>query len=78
MLFSSVETITLEQFIIRQKTERIKELIIYDEMTLSQIGYKMGYSSVAHLSNQFKKVTGMTPTQFKNTIDKRRNTLDNL
>lgn len=78
MLFSSVESITLEQYIIRQKTERVKELIVYDELTLSQIGFQLGYSSVAHLSGQFKKVTGMTPTQFKNTIDKSRTTLDNI
>lgn len=78
VLFSSVESITLEQYIIRQKTERVKELIVYDELTLSQIGFQLGYSSVAHLSGQFKKVTGMTPTQFKNTIDKSRNTLDDI
>lgn len=68
-LFSSIESITLEQFIIRQKTERVKELIVYDELTLSEIGYQLGYSNVAHLSAQFKKITGMTPTQFKKTIE---------
>jgi AraC-like DNA-binding protein len=78
MLFSSVESITLEQYIIRQKIERIKELLIYDELTLSQIAFQLGYSSVAHLSSQFKKVTGMTPSQFKNNIDRKRNTLDNI
>ena len=78
MLFSSVESITLEQYIIRQKIERIKELLIYDELSLSQIAYQLGYSSVAHLSSQFKKVNGMTPSNFKGTIDKKRNTLDNI
>jgi AraC-like DNA-binding protein len=78
MLFSSVESITLEQFIIRQKTERVKELIVYDELTLSEIGYQLGYSNVAHLSAQFKKITGMTPTQFKKTIDNSRQTLDSI
>lgn len=78
MLFSSVESITLEQYIIRQKIERIKELLIYDELTLSQISYQLGYSSVAHLSSQFKKVTGMTPSQFKSNIDRKRDPLDNI
>tara|TARA_R110001583_G_C5531699_1_gene398574 strand:+ start:219 stop:791 length:573 start_codon:yes stop_codon:yes gene_type:complete len=78
MLFSSVESITLEQYIIRQKIERIKELLIYDELSLSQIAYQLGYSSVAHLSSQFKKVNGMTPSNFKGTIDKKRNKLDNI
>jgi AraC family transcriptional regulator len=64
-LFSSVEGITIEQYIIRQKTERVKELIFYDEMNLSEIANKLGYSSIAHLSAQFKKVTGQTPSQFK-------------
>lgn len=64
-LFSSVEGITLEQYIIRQKIERVKELLFYDELTLSEISYKVGYSSVQHLSTQFKKVTGQTPTQYK-------------
>jgi AraC-like DNA-binding protein len=64
-LFSSVEGITIEQFIIRQKIEKAKELLVYDEFTLSQISYKLGYSSIAHLSNQFKTVTGMTPRDFK-------------
>lgn len=64
-LFSSVEGVTLEQYIIRQKIERVKELLFYDELTLSEISYKVGYSSVQHLSTQFKKVTGQTPTQYK-------------
>jgi len=66
-LFSAVEGITLEQYIIRQKIERVKELLFYDELNLSEISYKLGYSSVAHLSAQFKKVTGQTPSQFKAT-----------
>jgi AraC-like DNA-binding protein len=78
MLFSSVESISLEQFIIRQKVERIKELMIYNEYTLSQISYQLGYSSVAHLSNQFKKITGMAPSQFKKTIETNRKSIDSL
>lgn len=77
-LFSSVEGITLEQYIIRQKTERIKELMVYDELTLSQIAFQLGYSSVAHLSSQFKKVTSLTPSQFKHTVERKRNSLDNI
>jgi len=64
-LFSSVEGITLEQYIIRQKIEKAKELLFYDELTLSEIADKLGYSSVAHLSGQFKKVTGFTPSALK-------------
>jgi AraC-like DNA-binding protein len=64
-LFSSVEGITLEQYIIRQKIERAKELLFYDELNLSEIANQLGYSSVAHLSAQFKKVTGMTPSELK-------------
>lgn len=65
-LFSEVEGITIEHFIISQKIERVKELLVYDEMSLSEIADIMGYSSVAHLSAQFKKVTGLTPTFYKN------------
>lgn len=65
-LFSSVEGVTIEQYIIRQKIERVKELLFYDELNLSEIANKLGYSSIAHLSAQFKKVTGQTPSQFKN------------
>jgi len=65
-MFSSVEGITVERFILKQKIERVKELIFYKELTLSEIAYQMDYSSVAHLSAQFKKETGMTPTVFKN------------
>ncbi|MGJ1261670.1 helix-turn-helix domain-containing protein [Sphingobacterium spiritivorum] len=64
-LFSSVEGITLEQYIIRQKIERVKELLFYDELSLKEIAYKLDYSSVQHLSTQFKKITGQTPTDFK-------------
>lgn len=64
-LFSLVEGVTLEQYFILQKIEKVKELLIYDELSISEISYKLGYSSVAHLSGQFKKITGMTPGQFK-------------
>lgn len=64
-LFSSVEGITLEQYIIRQKIERAKELLSYDQLSLSEISHKLAYSSVQHLSSQFKKVTGFTPSEFK-------------
>jgi AraC family transcriptional regulator len=79
-LFSSVEGITLEQYIIRQKIEKVKELLFYDELTLSEIAHKMGYSSVAHLSGQFKKVTGFTPSDLKKSreIDRNRKSLDHI
>lgn len=64
-LFSSTEGITIEQYNIQQKVEHIKELLTYDQLTLSQIADQMGYSSVAHISAQFKKITGMTPSEFK-------------
>jgi AraC family transcriptional regulator len=64
-LFSSMEGITLEQYVIRQKIERVKELLFYDELNLSQIANELGYSSVAHLSAQFKKITGLTPSELK-------------
>lgn len=69
-LFSSLEGITLEQYVIRQKIERAKELLFYDELNLSQIAMELGYSSVAHLSAQFKKVTGLTPSELKKTRNK--------
>lgn len=77
-LFSSVEGITLEQYIIRQKIEKVKELLFYDELSLGEIADKVDYSSIAHLSAQFKKITGQTPSQFKKTraIDKNRKSLD--
>jgi YesN/AraC family two-component response regulator len=77
-LFSEVEGITIEKFIIAQKVERVKELLVYDELSLSEIAYQMGYSSVAYLSTQFKKVTGLTPTYFKNVKENKRVSLDKL
>jgi len=75
-----VEGITLEQYIIRQKIERAKELLFYDELNLSQIADRLGYSSVAHLSAQFKKITGLTPSELKKSreIDKVRKPLDSV
>lgn len=69
-LFSSIESVTIEQYIIKQKIERVKELMKYGDHTLSEIAYMMNYSSVQHLSNQFKSVTGLTPSQFKNLSPK--------
>lgn len=77
-LFSEVQGITVEHFIIAHKVERIKELIIYDELNLTQISYKMNYSSVAHLSTQFKKVTGLTPSHFKQMKDKKRSPIEEV
>lgn len=77
-LFSDVEGTTIEKFIINQKIEKVKELIIYNELSLTEISYQMGYSSVAHLSNQFKKVTGLTPSHFKKLGEKRRKSLDEI
>ena len=75
-LFSDVECITIEKYIINQKIEKVKELIIYNEMTLSEIAYQLGYSSVAYLSAQFKKVTGLTPSHFKKVGGIRRKPID--
>ena len=77
-IFSEVKGITIQQFIIIHKVERIKELIIYDELNITEIAYKMNYSSVAHLSNQFKKVTGFTPSHFKQLKDKRRTPIEEI
>lgn len=77
-LFSEVEGITIEQFVINQKIEKVKELIVYDELSLSQIAFDLGYSSTPHLSNQFKKLTGLTPTQFKQIGAKNRKSLDEI
>lgn len=77
-LFSEVTGITLKHFIITHKIERVKELLLYDELNLTEISYLLNYSSVAHLSNQFKKVTGLTPTFFRHIKHKRLNTLDNI
>lgn len=77
-LFSSTEGVTIEQYIIRQRIERAKELIIYDELTLSEIADTLGYSSVQHLSQQFKKITGMTPTDFRQLKENKRKPLDQV
>ncbi|MDI9320800.1 MAG: AraC family transcriptional regulator [Phycisphaerales bacterium] len=77
-LFSEATGITIEHFIIQHKIERVKELLIYDELNLTEISYLLNYSSVAHLSTQFKKTTGLTPTFFKHLKDKRRQMLENL
>lgn len=77
-LFSEATGITIEQYFILQKIEKAKELLVYDELSLTQIAWELGYSSVAHLSSQFKKVTGLTPSHFKNLKHKQRNSLDEL
>ena len=77
-LFSEVTGITIEHYIINHKIERVKELLMYDELTLTEISYLLNYSNVAHLSNQFKKVTGLTPSYFKKLKYKKRNTLENV
>lgn len=77
-LFSEVKGTTIEQFYLAHKIEKVKELLVYDELNLTEIAYKLHYSSVAHLSNQFKKITGLTPSHFKNLKQKRRSTLGNV
>jgi len=77
-LFPEVEGITIEQFFILQKIEKVKEWLAYDEWTLSEIAWKLGYSSVAHLSAQFKKVTGLSPSTFKRPGPKNRKSLDKV
>lgn len=77
-LFSEVEGMTIEQFFILQKIEKVKEWIAYDELTLSEIAWKLGYSSVAHLSAQFKKVTGFSPSQLRKPGTNHRRSLDSL
>ena len=77
-LFSEVEGVTIEKYIISQKIEKVKELIIFDELSLSEIAFKLGYSSVAHLSAQFKKVTGLTPSYFKQVGQRKRKPLDKI
>jgi len=77
-LFAEVKGITIEHFIIIHKIERVKELIIYNELSLTEIAALMQYSSVAHLSKQFKKITGLTPSHFKQLKNKRRNPLEDL
>ena len=77
-LFSEVQGTTIEHFIILNKVEKVKELLVYNELNLTEIAWKMHYSSVAHLSNQFKKVTGLSPSHFKKLKQKRRDTLEGL
>lgn len=77
-LFSETEGRTVEKFFIAQKIERVKELLVYDELTLSEIAFRLGYSSVAHLSAQFKRMTGLTPSLYKRMGDKKRRSLDDL
>jgi len=77
-LFSSIEQITIEQFVILQKIEKAKELLKYGELTLSEIAYRLGYSSVNHLSGQFKKVTGMSASEFKNLTGSSRKPIDKI
>ena len=77
-LFSEVQGTTIEQFVISHKIERIKELIIYGELNITEIAWKMNYSSVAHLSNQFKKVTGLSPSHFKLLKVKRRSPIEDV
>jgi AraC-like DNA-binding protein len=77
-LFSEAESTTIEKYYISQKIEKVKELLIYDELTLSQIAYRMGYSSVAYLSSQFKKETGLTPSHYKHIKDNKRRNIEEL
>ena len=76
-IFSEVKGITIQQFILINKIERVKELLLYDELNLTEISYKLQYSSVAHLSNQFKKITGLSPSFYKQLQQKRKN-LENM
>jgi YesN/AraC family two-component response regulator len=77
-LFSEVKGTTIEKFYLAHKIEKVKELLVYDELTLNEIAYRLNYSSVAHLSAQFKKMTGLTPSHFKNLKHKRLNALGNV
>ncbi|HHX59152.1 MAG TPA: helix-turn-helix transcriptional regulator [Epulopiscium sp.] len=77
-IFSEVKGITIQQFIILNKIEKVKDLLIYDELNLTEISYKLHYSSVAHLSNQFKKITGLTPSFYKQLKQKHKGNLENL
>ena len=77
-LFSEVRGLTIEHFIIIHKIERVKELLVYDDLNLTEIAEKLNYSSVGHLSNQFKKTTGLTPSHFRKLKEKRRDNLENL
>lgn len=77
-VFSEVKGITIQQYIIIHKIEKAKELLLYNELTLTEIAYRLHYSSIAHLSNQFKKITGLTPTFYKSIAEKRRGNLENV
>ena len=77
-LFSEVEGTTIEKYYIAQRIEKVKELLVYDELSLSEIAFRLNYSSVGYLSNQFKKVTGLTPSQFKQAKEEKRRPLDSL
>ena len=77
-LFSEVKGTTIEKYYLAHKIERVKELIVYDNLTLTEISYRMHYSSVAHLSNQFKKITGLTPSHFKMLKNKRRGSIEDV
>ena len=77
-LFSEVQGVTLEQYVITQKIEKVKELLVYDELSLSQIALQLNYSSVSHLSKQFKKITGFTPTHFRQVKENKRIPLDKI
>ena len=77
-IFSEVKGITIQQFIIIHKIEKVKELLLYDELNITEISYKLHYSSAAHLSNQFKKITGLTPTFYKQLKNKRKQNLEDL
>jgi AraC-like DNA-binding protein len=77
-VFSEVKGITIQQFIIINKIERVKELLLYDELNLTEISYKLHYSSVAHLSNQFKKITGLSPSFYKQLKQKRKSNLESM
>lgn len=77
-LFSSVTGTTIEKYLINQKIEKVKELLVYDELSLNEIAFQLGYSSVQHLSSQFKKITGLTPSHFKKIKDGKRKPLDKI
>jgi AraC family transcriptional regulator len=77
-LFSAVEGITIEKYLILQRIERVKELLVYNELSLKEIAFKLGYSSLAHLSSQFKKITGLTPSHFREIKEEKRKTIDKV
>jgi len=77
-LFSEVKGITLQQFIIHHKIEKVKELLLYDELSLKEIAFQLQYSSASHLSNQFKKITGLSPSHYKQIQEKRRKNIENV